>query len=224
MPDTTCRGADVSQSLYTWYYIEYALSIPSSRMSVPHALLALLNDGPRYGLQLRKQFEARTGEVWTLNVGQVYTTLRRLERDGLVEAEGSDHEGPQRTFQITAEGEHELQRWLATPPDGEAPPRDELVIKVLIAARLPGVDAAAVLQTHRNQLLRQMQHYTRLKENARGDVSLLLIADAELYRLDATVRWLDSADARLRREEPLPPLARVGGEPAAQTAPRERAR
>jgi len=55
-------------------------------MSVRHALLALLSEGPKYGLQLREEFEARTGEVWPLNVGQVYTTLQRLERDGMVEA------------------------------------------------------------------------------------------------------------------------------------------
>jgi DNA-binding PadR family transcriptional regulator len=50
-------------------------------VSVRHALLALLSEGPKYGLQLREEFEARTGEVWPLNVGQVYTTLQRLERD-----------------------------------------------------------------------------------------------------------------------------------------------
>ena len=62
-------------------------------MSVRHALLALLSEGPKYGLQLREEFEARTGEIWPLNVGQVYTTLQRLERDGLVESEGAG-EGP----------------------------------------------------------------------------------------------------------------------------------
>ncbi len=85
-------------------------------MSVRHALLALLSEGPKYGLQLREEFEARTGEVWPLNVGQVYTTLQRLERDGLVESEGAD-EGPQKAFQITDSGAAELAEWLRTPPD-----------------------------------------------------------------------------------------------------------
>ena len=62
-------------------------------MSVRHALLALLSEGPKYGLQLREEFEARTGEVWPLNVGQVYTTLQRLERDGLVETAGAAGRG-----------------------------------------------------------------------------------------------------------------------------------
>ena len=76
-------------------------------MSIRHALLALLSEGPKYGLQLRQEFEARTGEVWPLNVGQVYTTLQRLERDGLVESDGEE-EGPQKGFRITAEGQAEL--------------------------------------------------------------------------------------------------------------------
>src|SRR5438270_1878608 len=98
-------------------------------MSIRHALLALLNEGPKYGLQLRQEFEAGTGEVWPLNVGQVYTTLQRLERDGLVVSDddggvgGTD--GPQKNFRITPEGDAELNAWLRTPPDLSSPPRDE---------------------------------------------------------------------------------------------------
>ena len=84
-------------------------------MSVRHALLALLSDGPKYGLQLRQEFEDRTGEVWPLNVGQVYTTLQRLERDGLVESDGDGDEGPQRGFRITTEGAAELATWRVSP-------------------------------------------------------------------------------------------------------------
>src|SRR3954462_7819751 len=117
-------------------------------MSVRHALLALLSEGPMYGLQLRQEFEARTGEVWPLNVGQVYTTLQRLERDGLV-ASDDDEDGPQRNFRITADGSAELDAWLHTPPDLASPPRDELVIKVMVAIRVPGVDVHEVIQVHR---------------------------------------------------------------------------
>ena len=73
-------------------------------MSVRHALLALLTEGPKYGLQLRQEFEARTGEVWPLNVGQVYTTLQRLERDGHAESENGDRDGAQKKFRITEAG------------------------------------------------------------------------------------------------------------------------
>jgi DNA-binding PadR family transcriptional regulator len=168
-------------------------------MSVRHALLALLSEGPKYGLQLREEFEARTGEVWPLNVGQVYTTLQRLERDGLVESEGPD-EGPQKAFQITEIGAAELADWLRTPPDLSSPPRDELVMKILVAIRLPGTDVHDVIQKHRRYLVQLMQEWTRIKEGgAEGDLNLALAVDAELFRLDSVVRWLDAVDSRLKR-------------------------
>jgi DNA-binding PadR family transcriptional regulator len=172
-------------------------------MSVRHALLALLAEGPKYGLQLREEFEARTGEVWPLNVGQVYTTLQRLERDGLVESDDTAQDGPQKIFLITADGEAELAGWLRTPPDMSAPPRDELVMKVLVAMRVPGTDVHDVIQVHRRYLVELMQQWTRIKEaEAESDLSLALVVDAELFRLDAVIRWLDAADGRIKRAAP----------------------
>jgi DNA-binding PadR family transcriptional regulator len=185
-------------------------------MSVRHALLALLSEGPKYGLQLRQEFESRTGEVWPLNVGQVYTTLQRLERDGLVESDGSD--GPQNVFSITPAGSKELATWLRTPPEVVPPPRDELVIKVLVATRVPGVDVPELLQVHRRHLVEAMQEYTHLKgDMPADDVELGLVVDSELFRLEAIVRWIDAADARLKR---IP--SRAGGAPT--PAPRRRPR
>ena len=185
-------------------------------MSIRHAILALLSEGPKYGLQLRQEFEARTGEVWPLNVGQVYTTLQRLERDGMVESDGDAAEGPQKGFRITRAGETELSAWLRTPPDLSSPPRDELVIKVLIAVQVPDVDVHEVIQAHRRYLVQLMQEWTRLKEYAADrDLGFGLAVDAELFRLDAVVRWLDAADGRIKRgsKEPLdaarPPLPRA---------------
>ncbi len=184
-------------------------------MSVRHALLALLSEGPKYGLQLREEFEDRTGEVWPLNVGQVYTTLQRLERDGLVESDDAAQDGrektPQKAFRITAQGEQELASWLRTPPDLSAPPRDELVMKVLVATRVPGTDVHEVIQVHRRYLVELMQQWTRIKEaEAESDLSLALVVDAELFRLDSVIRWLDAADGRIKRAayangEPAPP-------------------
>jgi DNA-binding PadR family transcriptional regulator len=177
-------------------------------VSVRHALLALLSDGPKYGLQLRQEFEAGTGEVWPLNVGQVYTTLQRLERDGLVESDVTGDEGPQKAFRITEAGAGELAEWLRTPPDSTAPPRDELVIKVLVAMRLAGVDVRDLVQVHRRHLVELMQQYTRLKEDAADDeIGLLLVVDAELFRLDAVIRWLDAVDGRLKRLPGPAPIA-----------------
>jgi len=189
-------------------------------MSVRHALLALLSEGPKYGLQLREEFETRTGDVWPLNVGQVYTTLQRLERDGLVEAvSGEPVENdplstapgaPQKAYRITFAGSDELAEWLRVPPDLSSPPRDELVMKVLIAVRVPGADVHEIIQAHRRHLVQLMQEWTRLKEEeADLDLPFSLVVDAELFRLDSVVRWLDATEGRLRRFEEggMPPNA-----------------
>jgi DNA-binding PadR family transcriptional regulator len=173
-------------------------------MSVRHALLALLSEGPKYGLQLREEFEANTGQVWPLNVGQVYTTLQRLERDGLVTAiadgESGGETGPQKAFRITGAGTEELARWLRVPPDLSTPPRDDLVMKVLIAVRVPGTDVSEIIQSHRRYLVQLMQEWTRLKEDDNGnDLAFSLVVDSELFRIDSVVRWLDAAEGRLRR-------------------------
>jgi len=189
-------------------------------MSVRHALLGLLSEGPKYGLQLRQEFEAGTGEVWSLNVGQVYTTLQRLERDALVASDEGD-DGPQRRYRITADGEQELTAWLRTPADAAAPPRDELVIKILVALRVAGVDVQEVVQVHRRHLVELMQQYTRLKADVSEDeVALALVVDAELFRLDGVIRWLDAADGRLKRSGGEVPLDR--GTPSAPELLRRR--
>lgn len=178
--------------MYTEYYTWY--------MSVRHALLALVSEGPSYGRQLQQEFEARTGVMWPLNVGQVYTTLQRLERDGLVRSDDPGGDGPQKTFAITDDGRRELDDWLRTPPDTAPPPRDTLLIKVLVALQMPDVPIHEIIQDHRRQLVSDMQHYTRIKADGRdADLALAVVVDAEVYRLDALIRFLDSVDARVRR-------------------------
>jgi DNA-binding PadR family transcriptional regulator len=188
-------------------------------VSVPHALLALLSEGPKYGLRLQNEFESRTGEVWPLNVGQVYTTLQRLERDGLVEID-DDGERSKRRYRITSDGARELADWLRTPPDRFPPPRDELVIKVLVALQIPAIDIHQVLQVHRRHVIQVMQRYTHIKaEAAQDDVALALVADAELFRLEAIVRWLDAADVRVKQLPP--PTAPAEGDVPSVPAPVE---
>jgi DNA-binding PadR family transcriptional regulator len=182
-------------------------------MSVPHALLALLSDGPKHGLRLQNEFEARTGEVWPLNVGQVYTTLQRLERDGLVETDDSENERSRKHYRITSRGDRELADWLRTPTDLVPPPRDELVIKVLVALQVPNTDVHEIVQVHRRHVIETMQRYTQVKAAAaEADTALALVADAELFRLEAIVRWLDAADVRLK-QRPTPAPAPVADAP-----------
>lgn len=182
-------------------------------MSVRYALLALLSEGPRYGVQLREEFEARTGEVWPLNVGHVCATLQRLEREGLVESDDTAPDGPRNIFRITADGARELAGWLRTPPPATAaPPRDELVVKVLVAIHVPALDGPDVIQVHRRYLAELVQQWTRIKQTeAESDLSLALVVDAELFRLEAVTRWLDAAGGRISRAQTAPaPVKETG--------------
>ena len=111
-----------------------------------------------------------------------------------------DKTGPQKRFRITPRGEEALAAWLRTTPDLTSPPRDELVMKVLVAARVPGTDVHEVIQAHRMYLCRADAAVDATEEGeARDDLGLALVVDAELFRLDAVTRWLDAADTRLRR-------------------------
>lgn len=171
-------------------------------MSVRHALLALVSQGPTYATRLRSDLQQRTGELWELNIGQVYTTLQRLERDGLVR-EDEQAGDTTRYFVLTSAGRDELDRWLRTPPPLVTPPRDELVIKVLVAVDVPGVDVADVLESHRQRVVEAMQAFTRIKAQADSeDVALAIMLDAELFRLEGILRWLAAAEVRLQGRPP----------------------
>jgi DNA-binding PadR family transcriptional regulator len=168
-------------------------------MSVRHGLLALLSHGPSHGYQLKQSFEERTGALWPLNIGQVYTTLARLEREGLVTRLDED-ERDRTPYELTDGGRAELDRWIAQPVEATGP-RDELVTKVLMALEVPGVRMADVLQRHRRALVEDLQRFTRLKAGAdpKRDLSWLLTVDALVLRLEAMIHWLDQCEGRLAR-------------------------
>lgn len=174
-------------------------------MSVRHSLLALLADEPAHGYRLKSGFEASTAHTWPLNVGQVYTTLRRLERDGLVRPEGVG-DAARQTWRITDDGRTELDRWYRTPIPGDPPARDELAIKVLLAVATDQGDVTGMLQAQRVATMERLQSYTRHKRSADPDAELpwILLLDALILQAEAEVRWLDLCEARLRDREERP--------------------
>ncbi|MFF4245960.1 PadR family transcriptional regulator [Streptomyces sp. NPDC001822] len=203
-------------------------------MSIRHGLLALLERGPRYGSQLRTEFESRTGATWPLNVGQVYTTLSRLERDGMVAQDGKDDAG-HALYAITGDGRTELRSWFETPVDRNSPPRDELAIKLAMAVGAPGVDIRAVIQAQRSHTLKAMQDYTRLKAQAlaedpadRDAIAWLLVVEQLIFQAEAEARWLDHCESRLVRlaaaaaTEPAPATGLGSARTAASPGPRVR--
>ena len=168
-------------------------------LSIRYYLLVLLSEGPRNGRQLREALGTRPGRTRPPPAAQVDTTLRRLARDGLVESAATGTDGQEKEFLITADGERELAGWLLTPPDVAAWPHDELAAKILVALRVPGTDVHEVVQVHRRGLVELMQKWTRIKQDDSGDdLRLALAIDAQRFRLDSVIRWLDAADGRLQ--------------------------
>ncbi|MGN9839029.1 PadR family transcriptional regulator [Nonomuraea sp. H19] len=163
-------------------------------MSIRHGLLALLSSGPRYGYQLRVEFEASTGATWPLNIGQVYTTLSRLERDGLVAPGGADEQG-RAVYTITEAGRAELERWFSTPVAQRDRPRDELAIKLAMAVASKDIDMAEVILTQRMATMRRLQELTLAKRSATGGLAQRLVLDSLIFQAEAEQRWLDHCEA-----------------------------
>lgn len=174
-------------------------------MAVREGILALLADGPRHGYDLRAEFEGRTAKLWHLNSGQVYTTLDRLERDGLVEPVGPEDGDRRRPYRITDAGRRELKRWLDASPWTVDPPRDELLMKVLLVAD-DADRAQLVIARHRHALLAQLQRLRAEQRHAGPDRPLAthLGADALVARLEADLSWLDRCEQRLARRTETP--------------------
>ena len=170
-------------------------------MPIRRGLLTLLAREPMHGYQLRSEFDAATGATWPLNIGQVYTTLSRLERDGFVEAVGKAEDG-RVAYRITDAGVQEVEKWFDAPVPREGRPRDELAIKLALAVTTPGVDVLTVVQTQRTATMTGLQDLTRLKARADGDdgdLAWSLVLDSLLFRAEAEIRWLDHCEARVAR-------------------------
>ena len=185
-------------------YTPYPLLVPESEVpvTVRQSLLAILSSSPHYGYQLRSEFDARTGGSWPLNAGQVYSTLDRLERDGLVRSDGADAEGRVR-YTITAAGTDEVAGWLGSPVQRQGT-RDELAMKLAVAATLPGVDIASVIQVQRSATIATLQELTRTKSGAAtprdaADLAWALVVESMIFAAEAEIRWLDHSEATIAR-------------------------
>ncbi len=170
-------------------------------MSIRQAMLALLEEQPMHGYQLRQEFESRTGGTWPLNIGQAYTTLQRLERDGLVEPVPAADGEPER-FRLTTAGREQAGSWWSTPVERGAPARDELAIKLALAVTLPGVDVDAVVRAQRTETMRALQDYARLKRRIPAevdgtDLAWSLVLDSLVFQAEAEMRWLDHVEGRV---------------------------
>ena len=177
-------------------------------MSIKYALLSLLDHQPRHGYQLKTAVEGWLGQSWPLNIGQVYTTLARLERDGLVALGEVVDPGPEllddaqgrQTYQITPAGRAALADWFATPVPRDGLVRDELLVKLVAAVAAGDGTAFAVIRGQRTATLQLLQQHTRHKAQAerRGDLPRLVVADLLIAQAEAEAAWLELCEARLR--------------------------
>ncbi|MBP2436504.1 PadR family transcriptional regulator [Microbacterium amylolyticum] len=192
-------------------------------MSVKQSLLAILDQGACYGYQLRAEFDRRTGGTWPLNVGQISTTLERLERDGLVTR--ADIDGDGRVFwSITDEGRHATRTWLGTPVERSSATRDELAIKLALAATLPGVDLTSIVHAQRTATLKHLQSLTRAKyagsdPEGAEELAWSLVVDSMIFQTEAEIRWLDHTEQRLRAAPPQALALELDTEPARRGRP-----
>jgi DNA-binding PadR family transcriptional regulator len=171
------------------------------RMSVRQSLLAILTQGPCYGYQLRAEFDRRTGSTWPLNVGQIYNTLDRLERDGLVEKDDVDEHGHV-YWRITDAGAAAAGDWLASPVRRGKGTRDELAIKLAVAATLPGADVAEIIRAQRRASLSQLRELEHVRQDAPAsdgpeELARSLVLDSMIFAAQAEVRWLEHSAERL---------------------------
>jgi DNA-binding PadR family transcriptional regulator len=168
-------------------------------MSVPLTLLGLLEPSAQHGYHLRRRYDDWFGGARPLKSAQVYATLQRLARDGLVDLAGvAAGEGPERrVYAITEAGVFELERWLDEPEVPEvAATRRVLFAKVVIALS-SGRSAAALLDRQRQAHLARMRDMRAQRQS--GDLIAQLDADFEMYHLDADLKWIDGAQSRLDR-------------------------
>ncbi|MCK2218608.1 PadR family transcriptional regulator [Actinomadura sp. ATCC 31491] len=166
-------------------------------MSIGHVLLGLLAERPKHGYELKKEHDQRLAGARPLPYGQVYATLQRLERDGLAEVAGTSQEGgPERTvYAITDGGRAELERWL----NAVEPPAPYVAGSLFARVAVAGKAADGYLVRQREAHLARMRELTA--EKAAGAPAQVLAADYALQHLDADLRWIETALARMREDD-----------------------
>ncbi|WP_368492319.1 PadR family transcriptional regulator [Cutibacterium sp.] len=166
-------------------------------MSIKFAILALLAETPRHGYEIKNEFDRRTNHTWSLNIGQVYTTLDRLERDRLC-FRGDETPDGRVIATITPAGREAVRQWFATPIAPRTPPRNELAIKIALAATSKDIDVAALIQDQRRATTHQLQEYRQARDGVAGDdLAGQLLIDGMVFAAEAELRWLDHCAAKV---------------------------
>jgi len=172
-------------------------------VALKEGLLCLLAVGDSYGYELKSQLEAATADTWQVNIGQIYTTLQRLERDGLVVH--SDANDGRVIYSLTEAGRLAASEWMAKPVDLAVAGRDEISLKILMAMRSGIEDSRRVIERQRGATMALLQDYTALKVGEDDDFGWLLHLDRLIFSAEAELRWLDRVESRLEDMQDSPP-------------------
>ena len=190
-------------------------------MSVRNAILGLLEQKPRHGYELHDAFEAVVGgeRIWDVKPAQIYTTLNRLEKAGLVAEQGAEQDGgpEKRIYVTTASGRQALQMWFSTPVASQHQ-RDEFFLKLMMSLVTDEANPRQVIYVQRASLYRDLHDLTvrRGEADPGSELALILLLDQAIMHLEADLRWLEMIEARLDevRRQPLPePEIRPRGRP-----------
>lgn len=159
-------------------------------------ILGLVEESPSHGYDLKQRHDRHFHRARPLHVGQIYSTLHRLERDGLVRLASIDHvAGPERkVFAATDEGARATVDWLSTP-ETPLPHLQPVLYTKVVLALLTSRDPMPYISAQRALHLQRMRELTALKRT--GELSDKLLADHALFHLEADLRWIDLASDRI---------------------------
>jgi DNA-binding PadR family transcriptional regulator len=162
-------------------------------------LLGLLDAEPRYGYELKAVFEQFLGGTWPLNIGQVYTVLARLEREGLVECQvvPQDLLPDRKVYALTDAGRLELRAWADRPDTGPVSLRDPFFLKIAVRS-LNGEGSRELINRQREQHLSSLADLGRLQLEANLHPATGLLLEGAMLRLEADLKWLDTCEDRLK--------------------------
>jgi DNA-binding PadR family transcriptional regulator len=162
-------------------------------LSLKYGVLGLLKEEPLHGYEVKSRFEEMLGGTWEVNVGQIYTTLQRLERDGLVRPRGVRGDRGKQTYELSPEGRKALDEWLGKPDSGPLQLHDEIYVKLLLAARIANGDLQGMLARQKRTYLQRLRDLNQLEERARRDgrTDLGRLVRGALLHAEADLKWVE---------------------------------
>jgi len=162
-------------------------------VSLKFGVLGLLAEEPLHGYEVKNRFEAMLGGTWEVNIGQVYTTLQRLERDGLVRPVGARGDRGKLLYELSKPGRDALDGWLSQADSGPQQLHEDIYVKLLLATRLANGALNPLLGRQKRAYLQRLRDLNRLEDRARHDGrhDLARLVRGALLHAEADLKWID---------------------------------